>query len=565
MPTYQTLYTPYGRNRNSQAVATGVPIVLTEMAVGDGNGNPVVLTGGESALAREVYRAPVNRVFRDPDDAEGIYTAELMVPASAGGFTLREVGVFDDQGSLYLYGNLPDAYKPLEVDGAFGDCFVRVKFALANAGIVTLQINPNVAVASQAWVLNTITMALLLPGGTTHQVATKASNADGDIIWSDPSVAGVNVVVDIIEEVQTLAAGQTVVMLTECTTSGLSLYIGQAVGGERLRPDQWTPDGTDHTKLTLATAYPAGTKLHAVQNDPQGDIPPPLLQGQNLADLSDKAAARANLGVYSKADADTIGFRPGMKCESYSSAPPSGFLACNGSAISRTAYAALFAAIGTAYGAGDGVNTFNLPDDRGNFARCWDNGRGIDPGRAFGTEQTDAIKAHGHDASASGVGDHSHGITVQDAGQHGHTATSQAAGGHSHGASASQDGSHTHGYKDRYYPESQAGINSKGGASQAEPLNGLNNSIGSGDVDADNTVVLYKNAVTDAGGQHSHTISIAAVDSHSHTITVSASGQHNHAAAAAAAGGHSHAITIGNTGGNETRPRNRATLWCIKY
>lgn len=67
MPTYQTLFTPYGKNRNSQAVATGVPIVITEMAVGDGNGNPVVLMGVESAMAREVYRAPVNRVYRDPD------------------------------------------------------------------------------------------------------------------------------------------------------------------------------------------------------------------------------------------------------------------------------------------------------------------------------------------------------------------------------------------------------------------------------------------------------------------------------------------------------------------
>jgi phage-related tail fiber protein len=112
-------------------------------------------------------------VFRDPDDAPGIYTAELAVPATVGGWVMREVGVFDDTGSLYLYGNLPDSYKPLEVDGAYSDGFVRVKFALANASIVTLQINPNVAVASQAWVLNTITMAALLPGGTTNQVATK--------------------------------------------------------------------------------------------------------------------------------------------------------------------------------------------------------------------------------------------------------------------------------------------------------------------------------------------------------------------------------------------------------
>jgi hypothetical protein len=117
-----------------------------------------------------------------------------------------------------------------------------------------------------------------------------------------------------------------------------------------------------------------------VQNDPQGDIPPPLLQQQNLADLANKATARSNLGVYSKSEVDLIGFRPGMKIEHYGQTPPAGTLAANGAAVSRVAYAALFAVIGTTYGAGDGVNTFNLPDDRGNFSRAWDNGRGIDPG-----------------------------------------------------------------------------------------------------------------------------------------------------------------------------------------
>ena len=71
---------------------------------------------------------------------------------------------------------------------------------------------------------------------------------------------------------------------------------------------------------------------------------------------------------------------------------PSGWLKANGAAVSRTAYAALFAAIGTTYGAGDGSTTFNLPDLRGEFMRGWDDGRGIDRGRAFGSAQGDAIR-----------------------------------------------------------------------------------------------------------------------------------------------------------------------------
>lgn len=76
---------------------------------------------------------------------------------------------------------------------------------------------------------------------------------------------------------------------------------------------------------------------------------------------------------------------------------PQGWLKCNGAAISRTAYAALFAAIGTTFGAGDGSTTFNLPDLRGEFVRGWDDGRGVDTGRGFGTAQVGAIQSHGHD------------------------------------------------------------------------------------------------------------------------------------------------------------------------
>jgi hypothetical protein len=76
--------------------------------------------------------------------------------------------------------------------------------------------------------------------------------------------------------------------------------------------------------------------------------------------------------------------------------PPAGSIKANGAAISRTAYAPLFAVIGTAFGAGDGSTTFNVPDLRGKFARGWDDSRGIDTGRVFGSDQGDAIGTHNH-------------------------------------------------------------------------------------------------------------------------------------------------------------------------
>lgn len=78
------------------------------------------------------------------------------------------------------------------------------------------------------------------------------------------------------------------------------------------------------------------------------------------------------------------------------SVPPAGWLECNGAAISRTTYAALFLAIGTTFGAGDGSTTFNIPDCRGEFIRGWDNGRGVDSARALGSAQDHQMQSHTH-------------------------------------------------------------------------------------------------------------------------------------------------------------------------
>ena len=71
---------------------------------------------------------------------------------------------------------------------------------------------------------------------------------------------------------------------------------------------------------------------------------------------------------------------------------PTGYLKANGANVSRTTYAALFAAIGTTFGSGDGSTTFGLPDLRGEFLRGWDDGRGVDSGRVFGSAQLDQMQ-----------------------------------------------------------------------------------------------------------------------------------------------------------------------------
>lgn len=206
--------------------------------------------------------------------------------------------------------------------------------------------------------------------------------------------------------------------------------------------------------------------------------------------------------------------------------PPPGWFRANGAAVSRTVYAALFAKIGTSYGAGDGVSTFNLPDPRGKFIRVLDDGRGIDAGRVLGSSQADETRSHNHGGSSAGAGGHAHTASTGAAGNHSHTASTGSAGNHAHSV---RSGSYT--------PD---GVDVAGDV--WEPRNIVN--FGEAGV---------HDKLTSEGGAHNHSVSVDGVADHSHTVSV------------AGVADHSHAITVGYTGGTETRPQNIAFLACIKY
>lgn len=91
--------------------------------------------------------------------------------------------------------------------------------------------------------------------------------------------------------------------------------------------------------------------------------------------------------------------------------PPPGFLRANGASVSRTKYARLFRKIGTRHGSNSPA-TFNLPEVRGEFIRCWDDGRGIDPGRVLGSWQDSQNLHHDHDVVIQPGGEHDHEIEV---------------------------------------------------------------------------------------------------------------------------------------------------------
>lgn len=101
----------------------------------------------------------------------------------------------------------------------------------------------------------------------------------------------------------------------------------------------------------------------------------------------------------------STGNTPGLVAYFAQTTAPSGWIKANGAAVSRTVYANLFSVIGTQYGVGDGSSTFNLPDLRGEFLRGYDDGRGADSGRVFGSAQGDNFKSHTHVQAHTGIGD----------------------------------------------------------------------------------------------------------------------------------------------------------------
>lgn len=539
--TFKTIHTNYGLQRMAQAEATGAQINIAAVSVGDGGGNATTPDPSQTQLVRELFRTAPNRVYQDPTN-KALFTVEMIVPATVGGFTIREISAWDDQGSMFALANTPDTYKPQGdgSEGSFSDTVIRMQFLATNASIVSVMIDPNVAVATQQWALNAITVPYLLPGGTTGQILSKKSNADGDVVWEDPNA--VNVVVSVVEETQTLAASQTAVILTKCTTTGLAVYIA----GSRLRPDQWTPNATDPTKLTLGQSYAAGTMADFVQNEPAAWTPTPLVQQQNLSDVPDKTAARTNLNVYSKSETDQK-MPTGGICYFPFATAPAGWLKCNGAAISRAAYASLFAMIGTTFGVGDGFNTFNLPDLRGEFIRGFDDGRGADGGRVLGSAQAESFRSHNHTASTDTQGSHAHAASTDTQGAHAHGGGTSGVGDHIHTAWTDAQGDHAHTLPNN--GSVQAG--SDNGGAQTPVATGF----GSG----------RTQAPTNNAGAHSHNVGMSGAGSHSHSIGTDTQGSHAHNVNMGSAGSHAHNVTIGVNGGTETRPRNVAFLACIKY
>lgn len=190
MTTYYTLLTTIGQAKIANAIALGQNVSWTDMAVGDGNGNPTTPRESQTALVREVYRAGINQLTVDPDNPNYM-ASELVIPTNVGGWAVNEVGIFDADGDLVAVANFPATYKPQLEEGSGRDLVVRIIVQVSNASIVTLKVDPAIVLASQKWVVDNFVKKITVAGGTTGQVLAKQSNANEDFKWIDPTASEV--------------------------------------------------------------------------------------------------------------------------------------------------------------------------------------------------------------------------------------------------------------------------------------------------------------------------------------------------------------------------------------
>lgn len=261
MSTYYTLVTAVGQGKIANAVALGTMINLTQMAVGDGNGNPTTPSEAQTTLVRERYRTSISRLDVDSTNPNYI-VAEMVIPTTVGGWSIYEVGVFDDAGALIAVANFPATYKPVLDEGSGRDLVVRIIIQVSATSVVTLKVDPAVILASQKWVVDNFSNPRYLPGGTTNQILTKNSNADGDVKWASPLAVGI--AINALQEIQTTAAGQDTFTLSVVSTVGVAIYV------EGVREQVFTT--ISPTQVRLSRTLPAGLKVLFVQNDPNSQI-----------------------------------------------------------------------------------------------------------------------------------------------------------------------------------------------------------------------------------------------------------------------------------------------------
>lgn len=148
---FYTLLTDIGAAKLANAAALGVPLKITQMAVGDGGGVLPTPSAQQTALVAEKRRASLNMLYIDPQNSSQII-AEQVIPETEGGWWIREVGLFDETGAMIAVGNCPESYKPQLAEGSGRTQTVRMVLITSTTDNITLKIDPSVVLATRKYV-----------------------------------------------------------------------------------------------------------------------------------------------------------------------------------------------------------------------------------------------------------------------------------------------------------------------------------------------------------------------------------------------------------------------------
>lgn len=257
--TYKTVITDKGAERIAAALLPdGEKLRITHFAVGDGNGSTPTPDVSQTALVHEVYRGEVSNIHIDVDDTTRI-VVEGIIPTSQGGFWVREIGLYDDQGELVVVGNAPEGYKPLPSEGAGRVLNCQVFVVVSNTDAIELK------VVSDAF----------LPDATTEKrgLTILSSETNSDDETKAATSKAVKAVMDVAKGKYTAVDASTtrkgLVQLTSATNSDSEVLALSAKAGKVLatqisaKADLSSPAFTD--KPTTPTAA-EGDKSQQIAN-----------------------------------------------------------------------------------------------------------------------------------------------------------------------------------------------------------------------------------------------------------------------------------------------------------
>ncbi|EQE32024.1 phage tail-collar fiber family protein [Clostridioides difficile CD22] len=145
--SYYTILTDIGKAKIANASIVGEKVDFARIQLGDGGGNEYNPTEEQTALKNVVWEGKVGNVKTD-ESMTNCLILESLIPASAGGFVVREIGYLDTEGNLLAISKYRSAYKPKVEDGAVIDMKVKTIFVVSNVNNIELKIDPTIIFAT---------------------------------------------------------------------------------------------------------------------------------------------------------------------------------------------------------------------------------------------------------------------------------------------------------------------------------------------------------------------------------------------------------------------------------